>query len=395
MSNEEKNISYYKGGELKNVSADYVKKEIAQFLKIDNLNFLLGSGCSSHKDNGKEVGIPTMRELYKDFFVTHKDFRIADIEVEGLYDMNLEKLLEVLGAISVVNSTKEVDIKVDDKIRLVQEYIRSRIKEGTFNKMVTDIYKKFYLKTVSNGRKNPINIFTTNYDLYNEMALDLLSFPYNNGFVGTYKRIFNPASYKFAYVEDMNLTKGIWERVPNFYNLYKIHGSITWVKEQKNNNDNNYIIKEVDPNTIGESDVAMIYPTPLKDRTTLMTPYSDLFRVMEFALLKKNSVLITIGYSFSDEHINRIILNSLSIPTFKLIIFGRDSKNDEKDKSGPIERIIKEDNHRIIVINSQENIHYFKNIVDLILPDVYDNVDEMVAQTTDLEINRIEGTSNE
>lgn len=61
----------------------------------------------------------------------------------------------------------------------------------------------------------------------------------------------------------------------------------------------------------------MIYPTPLKDRTTLMTPYSDLFRAMETALLKKNSVLITLGYSFADDHINRLILNSLAIPTFK------------------------------------------------------------------------------
>ncbi len=44
---------------------------------------------------------------------------------------------------------------------------------------------------------------TINYDIYNEQALDMLTFPYNNGFVGTYSRVFNPASYKYAYVEDM------------------------------------------------------------------------------------------------------------------------------------------------------------------------------------------------
>ena len=31
-----------------------------------------------------------------------------------------------------------------------------------------------------------------------------------------------------------------------------------------------------------------------------MTPYSDLFRAMETALFKKNSVLITLGYSFAN-----------------------------------------------------------------------------------------------
>lgn len=88
----------------------------------------------------------------------------------------------------------------------------------------------------------------------------------------------------------MNLSKNIWERVPNFYNLYKIHGSISWVKNENN-------INEIDYEHISEDDTVMIYPTPLKDRTTLMTPYSDLFRAMETALLKKNSVLITLGYN--------------------------------------------------------------------------------------------------
>lgn len=108
--------------------------------------------------------------------------------------------------------------------------------------------------------------------------MDSLSFPYNNGFVGTYKRTFNPASYKYAYVEDMNLSNNVWERVPNFYNLYKLHGSISWVK-----NDNK--INEIDYEHINENDTVMIYPIPLKDRTTLITPYSDLFRAMETILL--------------------------------------------------------------------------------------------------------------
>lgn len=117
----------------------------------------------------------------------------------------------------------------------------------------------------------------------------------------------------------------------------------------------------------------MIYPTPLKDRTTLMVPYSDLFRNFESSLLKQNSVLITLGYSFADDHINRLILNALAIPTFKLIVFGQ---------SDAIEKLIDLDDKRIIVINSDDKIHYFKNFVDKVMPEQSINTKEMIDMPT-------------
>ena len=377
---EENNISYFRGKSETKVDVDFIKNELAQFLQLDNLNFLLGAGCSSHIENDEELGIPGMADLYKGFFEEHKGFKIAGSDVESIFDGNLEKMLGTMGAISVAERVKEIDDDIEGKICTVQKYIRSKIISGLHGMEVLSFYRKFYIKTVTQGRKNPINIFTTNYDLYNEQALDSLSFPYNNGFVGTYKRSFNPASYKYAYVEDMNLSKNIWERVPNFYNLYKIHGSISWVKNENN-------INEMDYEHIGEDDTVMIYPTPLKDRTTLMTPYSDLFRAMETALLKKNSVLITLGYSFADDHINRLILNSLAIPTFKLVIFGQ---------SEAISRLTEMDDSRIIVINSQDKIHYFKNFVEKAMPDIKSDVKEQIELPVVTElIKAFEGVKNE
>ena len=374
MMEGEKNISYFKGKNETKVGLDYVKNE------LDNLNFLIGAGCSSHMEDDVEHGIPGMANLYKDFFEQHRGFDIAGSDAELIFDGNLEKMLETMGAIAVATIVKQIDSDIEEKICTVQKYIRNKIIEGLHGKEVLGFYRKFYVKTVTQGRKYPINIFTTNYDLYNEQALDNLSFPYNNGFIGTYKRSFNPASYKYAYVEDMNLSKNIWERVPNFYNLYKIHGSISWVKKENN-------ISEIDYNHISEDDTVMIYPTPLKDRTTLMTPYSDLFRAMETALLKKNSVLITLGYSFADDHINRLILNSLAIPTFKLVIFGQ---------SDAISRLIEMDDSRIIVINSQDKIHYFKNFVEKAMPDVQADVKEQIDLPTVTEmIKAFEESNNE
>lgn len=362
----EKNISYFKGSKETKVDEKYVKNEIAQFLQLDNLNFLIGAGCSSNVVADKELGIPGMVSLYNGFFEKNPDFEIAGHSVKQVFEGNLEKMLEAMGAISVANQVSTIDVDIDKKILLVQKYIREQIIIGLHGQEVLSFYHDFYMKTVSKGRKTPVNIFTTNYDIYNEQALDSLSFPYNNGFVGTYNRIFNPASYKYAYVEDMNLSKNVWERVPNFYNLYKIHGSITWVKDDNQ-------IKEVDYRHIEDEANVMIYPTPLKDRTTLMTPYSDLFRAMENALLRKNSVLITLGYSFSDDHINRLILNALAIPTFKLVVFG---------KSDAINKLIQMNDPRIIVINSNDKIHYFKNFVEKAMPDVQEDIKEQIDLPT-------------
>ena len=362
MDLDNKTISYFKGKNETKVDIDLIRTELAQFLQMDNLNFLIGAGCSSYFVDNNEMGIPGMAKLYEDFFKNHSDFKIAEEDVQSKFDGNLESMLETMGGIVAAGRVINIDENIGDKIQIVQKFIRDKIISGLHGAEVLQLYRNFYIKTVFRGRKSPINIFTTNYDLYNEQALDSLSFPYNNGFVGTYKRSFNPASYKYAYVEDMNLSKNIWERVPNFYNLYKLHGSISWVKEDNK-------IREIDYKHISENDTVMIYPTPLKDRSTLMTPYSDLFRAMETGLLRKNSVLITLGYSFADDHINRLILNSLAIPTFKLVVFG---------KSEAIKRLIEMDDSRIIVINSDDKIHYFKNFVEKAMPEIQEDVKEKI-----------------
>lgn len=65
---EENNISYFRGKSETKVDVDFIKNELAQFLQLDNLNFLLGAGCSSHIENDEELGIPGMANLYKGFF---------------------------------------------------------------------------------------------------------------------------------------------------------------------------------------------------------------------------------------------------------------------------------------------------------------------------------------
>ena len=70
----------------------------------------------------------------------------------------------------------------------------------------------------------------------------------------------------------------------------------------------------------------MIYPNTTKDRETSEYPYVDLFRDFAAALCRPNNTLITYGYSFGDEHINRIIKDMLTIPSTHLVIISYDDR---------------------------------------------------------------------
>ena len=371
-------IVCYKGNTRSNIAEDALRAEVSQYLQMENLSFLIGAGCSSNVVDGRETGIPGMSALYKLFFEQYPDFSVVETKVNGMFESNLEKMLEVMGAIHVSNQVKEIDSAIEDKMASVRLFLRKQIASGLDSVEVKEIYKTFYSKITQRTRKTPVSVFTTNYDLFSEIALDELGFQYNNGFSGTYKRKFNPLSYGYTYVENMNLNKNVWERVPSFFNLVKLHGSISWTRR-------NGEIWERDYADIADEDTVMIYPTPLKDRATLMTPYSDLFRAMENRIVQKNSVLIVLGYSFSDDHINRVILNGLSIPSFRLVVFG----NGEN-----IQKLVKLGDSRITVIYSEdqdEKIHYFKNFVSKALPDIHpDIVENMQLQPASEMIKQFE-----
>jgi hypothetical protein len=80
----------------------------------------------------------------------------------------------------------------------------------------------------------------------------------------------------------------------------------------------------------------MIYPNAAKDRETADYPYVELFRDLAVAVCRPNSTLVTYGYSFGDEHINRVIRDMLTIPSTHLIVISYD------DPLGRIMRIFKE-----------------------------------------------------
>ena len=139
-------IHYYKGNVKIDTTIEVVQNEMAQFLQMDRLSFLLGAGCSSNIIEGKEMGIPGMRVLYDSFFESNPEFEIAGKHMYGEYDGNLEKMLEAMGAVQVANQIKTIDKEIDNKILLVQSFLRNRIRAGINSDSVKDIYKTFIPK---------------------------------------------------------------------------------------------------------------------------------------------------------------------------------------------------------------------------------------------------------
>lgn len=322
-------------------AASRVREHLHDALNAKHLSFLFGSGCSSLMEDGQQRGIPTMAPLASEFLgvapgtddaqfpsaaerealSTHLGF---DLDAEE-FQRNLERLMEVLYSFQFVlkRSTNKELAKgagaIDSLIGKVTKFVTKRCSEGLFaegDTAIVDLYQAFYRKLVYRDRTLPRPwVFTTNYDLFSETAMDRLGMPYCNGFSGTIERRFNPTTYRYALAEQLDLTNRKWAAVDSFIYLCKLHGSINWVEE----GGSLFPIREVNPSTAAKSDRVMIYPTPMKQNASFGSPYSDLFREFQARTVREQSVLFAVGYSFGDEHVNNIIFQALTVPTFRLV----------------------------------------------------------------------------
>jgi len=384
--------------------ASSLKKIQDAFSKVldgKNLSFLLGCGCSSFVKEiatvKTDVGVPTMIPLAKKFYsdilsadnkVWLKDILKLDIDADGFKD-NLEKFLGTLHSIYFFYETtgqekEEAATKVAAVIKQARDFLLEKClnetnRTGNTDKDLVDLYKSFYRKLLYRNSNLPKpNIFTTNYDLYNEIALDKLGIHYVNGFSGGIKKYFNPTIFNYALAEKMDLSQSKWSVIDNFVYLYKIHGSLNWIQDEEDSK--LFKVREIQETSyenLKTKEVIMIHPTPLKQNASMGSPYSDLFREFQKKLMQNNNVLITLGYSFNDEHINNLIYQAFTIPSFRLIVLG-----DQK-ASKDIEKLQSLDDPRIWIIGGEledaSKLHYFKGFVEKILPDLSnDEIDHKI-----------------
>ncbi|WP_246683003.1 SIR2 family protein [Mesorhizobium sp. B2-8-3] len=306
------------------------------------------------------------------------------IDLESGYNRNLERLMEVLFSQRFLlrqsgksSHWPQRDL-ISSIIGKVQSFLWSRLTDGAFNKgdtEVRDLYERFYKKLVLRDRSLPRPwVFTTNYDVFNETAMDRLGIPYANGFSGIIERRFNPATFRYALAEQLDVGSRKWAAVDAFVYLCKLHGSVTWTEDDHGL----FPIREAWPQS--DPKRMLIYPTPAKQNASLASPYADLFREFQSRVVREQSVLITAGYAFGDEHINNIIYQALTIPTFRLIIFA------SPDTEGDIAKLRGLRDPRIWIIGGDGPVdgsraHYFDTIVEHFMPQrPSDRIDEAVRK---------------
>lgn len=350
--------------------------KISSFFDMKNLCFLFGSGTSAK-------AIPLMKGLYdgleqeKEGYSDSEKAFLNGIEDKG----NIENVLGVLysGRIylaekkSLTDEEKRSLETTNALIKKIEAYLKSKLdvlNADDWNeevKKTLDNYKKFYSKiALRNKELSRVNIFTTNNDMFNEVALDKLSIHYFNGFSGGVMKSFNPASFNYTLSKRMDTSIDKYEPVENLVYLYKIHGSVNWIEDEASSKESFFTIKELPLRNTTASTSVLVYPTPLKQNKSLGAPYVDLFREFQHKLLEPNTVLIVIGYSFSDEHVNDIIYRALATnSTMNLVIINDigDDKVISKIDDPRIYRLWSTDE-----VGDEKPIHHFSELVEKLLP---------------------------
>jgi hypothetical protein len=380
-----------------------ISRQMSELFDARNLSFLLGSGCSSMSKDKVEHGIPTMGPLAAEFCgwfdgmpdplatVTQKQ-KAELLEKVGIdltaddYRKNLERLMDALlnaerfcDASAVVGLKESVPL-IRDVIAGVQEFVLRKCTAGKFttDNSVVDTYRSFYRSLSTRGRGlRPPWVFTTNYDLFNERALDRNMTAYSNGFTGTVERFFNPSAYRLALAEQLDISSKRWSAVDGFVHFCKLHGSINWVEKEGTGLFS--IVEKNNPDPT--DDRVMIYPTPSKQTASFGSPYADMFREFQRQVVQDQSILVTMGYSFGDEHVNNIIFQGLTIPGFKLVVF----LDPESAAANPtVKKLLALRDPRVWFMwgdgdKGGNNAHYFSTIVEHLLPSsAEENVDAAI-----------------
>lgn len=210
------------------------------------------------------------------------------------------------------------ELLVIDVKEVSKELIEGKLEEN----FVTKNYNFFISEVVNlmhrmNSRQNPknINIFTTNYDLFIENALDKVSktetFVINDGARGYFKRVLDSSNFNRT-VSYRGPSNNYVDEIPSV-SLIKPHGSVNWEKTMD---------EEIEIKTGVVDNPVVVNPDGHEPRVTFEENYfHDMLRIFQTELDKPQSVLFVIGFSFQDEHIGKMMQRALRNKELNAYIF--------------------------------------------------------------------------
>lgn len=251
------------------------------------IGLLLGAGVS------KACGLSNIEDITKKAKagITHSKFNelLDDKDtVENILNKT-QQLRVLLKSGKEINSLKEQDI-ID-----IEKAIKQIIFDDLSIEIDTDNFHKLVLWLNFINRDYEKEIFTLNYDLLVEKALEKASLPYFSGFIGNVKPFFITDS-----VEDF---QGVYVK-QSWVKLWKLHGSLNFVKDESD--------KICIDNSVKSSENLLIYPSMDKYLSSRKAPYISYLDRLRKYLIDKEKIVFVLGYSFGDDHINEVIVNGLN-----------------------------------------------------------------------------------
>lgn len=252
----------------------------------------MGAGAS------RACGLPDISELRDRVIarLTPTDRSLLEEQVRG---RNLEEALSRLRRITALISGEQT---VDGLTALQAKELDTTVCQAIVKELDTEGANLAPVLCLAAwaaraGYRLPIELFTVNYDLLLEIALEQQRVPYFDGFVGTIK-----ASFQTELVEAVPGTDV--DSVPAFFvRLWKLHGSVNWAWLG-----DRQVVRLGQP--VAEGGAAAIYPSDAKYEESRRVPFIVLQDRFRRALNQPESLVIITGYSFGDAHLNEMIFDA-------------------------------------------------------------------------------------
>jgi len=321
---------------------------LTALFQSEHLALLIGSGLS-HAIHHIATGdtLPLMDPIE----FTHFD---TEIKTEALITAaaanreagNIEDQIRVAsellrGIEIIVNSfeglpEKAVGLKENLK-EVLKDFATSILKseKGLLTAKAEDLEKAFnylvsFLMSFASrtGTRDRLQIFTTNYDRFIEAGAEMAGLHLLDRFVGFLAPVFRSSRLDVDMHYNPPGIRGEPRYLEGVAKFTKLHGSLDWVNTERNIRRIGlpFGAESIDPYLKApglygvDALQLMIYPNSAKDRETAAYPYVELFRDFAAAVCRPNSTIISFGYSFGDEHINRVIEDMLTIPSTHLVV---------------------------------------------------------------------------
>ncbi|MCZ0933172.1 MAG: SIR2 family protein [Oligoflexia bacterium] len=321
-----------------------LRKKIEPWLtalfQSERLNLLIGSGLTiSQAKIASDKKINFMETVKFDIFskqIEEASKKLA--EQNGRKSPNIEDNLNVVNAllaglkVYTENNNTELKNKIkkleDNKNTVLKSFINQVLsvekellnKQKSVEEYLIPFLMSFASRTLSRER---LHIFTTNYDRVIEWGADLTGLRLIDRFVGHIEPIFRASRLNIDMHYNPPGIRGEPRYLEGVAYFTKLHGSLDW--HYKNNRIQRVAMPFGETKNIPSSNEhCLIYPNSAKEWQTTNYPYSELFRDFATSICRPNTTLVTYGYGFADEHINRIIEDMLTIPSTHLVIISYD-----------------------------------------------------------------------